>query len=257
MDVTSATLPMIFFSVLLVAGCSTPAPLQGSVLFKEEFRVPDGLIASESNHASRRWDVTSGTLFAKNGAGWTGPTGAAGINSQVFRCVTKARDFGDVQVDIDILNRGLVSTRETPEETWDGIHTFLRYQSQYKLYAATFNRRDGKAVIKKKIPGGDSNGGSYFELTSRRPHVVPYGRWQHIRATVFNRADGAVAIALYADGRLLIEGVDDGSQGGAPIRDPGRVGLRGDNAEFLFKDFTVRAFGAAPGNAQASVGSRT
>lgn len=233
-------------ALALSTGCAAPPaePPSGQTVFEESFQAPDGLLASEENRkAYERWEVTSGALFARGGSGWTGKTGDG--RSAVFRCVTRERVFGDVEVTFKLLNNGLASTARTPPKDWDGVHLFLRYQSQYQLYAATLNRRDDAVVIKKKIPGGSDNGGTYFNLTPALPHPVPYGRWQEIRAAARTLKDGSVELSIYADGELLAQAVDDGSQGGAPIRKPGRVGLRGDNADFMFKDFKVKTLEAA------------
>ena len=193
------------------------------------------------------WELTSGSLFARQGAGWTGvpddrapnADSSSGTNSAVFRLTTVRDDFHDVAVDLKLRNDGLGQTASTPAVAWDGIHVFLRYQNQRHLYYASINRRDDKVVIKKKIPGGPSNGGTYYSLTPESPYPAPYHEWQAVRATVRDNPDGSVAIALYAGGRLLVSAVDDGSVGGPPIRHPGKVGLRGDNADFSFSGFTV------------------
>lgn len=69
---------------------------------------------------------------------------------------------------------------------------------------------------------------------------MPYKTWQKVEATVKNNADGSVTIELFADGKLLVEAIDSG-MGGAPISTPGKGGIRGDNANFKFKNFTVTA----------------
>ena len=48
----------------------------------------------------------------------------------------------------------------------------------------------------------------------------------------------AVAIRLVRDGTVVLETTDAGV-GGPPITGAGRVGLRGDNAEFVVDDFRV------------------
>ncbi len=217
---------------------------------------PNGLITNEFAYwrpksaaavRSPDWEMTSGSLFAREGAAWTGrpdnhgvdAASANGTGSAVFRLTTVRDDFHDVAVELKLRNDGLGQTASTPAVAWDGIHVFLRYQNQRHLYYASINRRDDKVVIKKKIPGGPSNGGTYYSLTPESPYPVPYHEWQAVRATVRDNPDGSVAIALYADGRLLVSAVDDGSVGGPPIRHPGKVGLRGDNADFSFSGFTV------------------
>jgi hypothetical protein len=102
------------------------------------------------------------------------------------------------------------------------------------------NRRDDTAVIKKKCIGGPSNGGTYYTLGESVSHAVPYGRWQDVVATVENLASGGVSITLSVDAQPVVSARDDGI-GCDPIRSPGAVGIRGDNAEFRIEDFQVEA----------------
>jgi hypothetical protein len=232
-----------------------PATLSGRPLFQADFNQGDCLLANEHAHwasrdprtrTSQDWDITSGSLFISDGTAWTGvpddlPPGASsssGNNSAVFRATTRRSDFKNVAVSFDLLNRSLTSTPSTPPNDWDGLHIFLRYQSEEWLYYASVNRRDNKVVIKKKVPGGPSNGGTYHNLTPLMDYSVPYGKWQKIRATVRNLSDGSVGIKLFADGKILLSAKDDGV-GGKPIRSPGKVGIRGDNADLKFDNFII------------------
>jgi len=218
----------------------------------------DGLVTNEFAHwnptnpsrvVSPDWDMTSGSLFAHDGNGWTGvpddvppnATSSNGNDSVVFRLNTTRDDFGDVAVSFDLQNDGLVETPRTPAQAYDGVHVWLRYQSQYELYALSVNRRDGEAAIKKKVPGGPdpSNGGTYYDLVPERRIPVPYGSWQRVRATARTIRPDAVEIELYVDGNLVLSAVDDGKMGGPPITQNGAVGIRGDNCEFEFKNFTI------------------
>jgi len=122
---------------------------------------------------------------------------------------------------------------------WDGIHIFLRYQSEYNLYYASINRREQTSVIKKKCQGGTDNGGTYYELTSYVPHAWPTNAWQHVSATVKNNTDGTVTIALYDDSGLVVQAIDNNRVQCPPITNPGAVGIRGDNNNFLIDEFTV------------------
>jgi hypothetical protein len=98
--------------------------------------------------------------------------------------ITSAHRFGDVRVGFDLRNLRLTSSDRTPPEDWDGVHVWLHYQSELELYYASFDRRDGRIVVKKKCAGGSTNGGTYYEL---RPGEVPgypirFGRWKHVSA---------------------------------------------------------------------------
>jgi hypothetical protein len=253
----------MFFCMMTIAcderknGSLAPSESSGrKILFQDSFDYPDGLITNEFTYrnpndvgvrSSPLWELTSGSLFAHHHVGWTGiPDGGDTeklsekfTNSAVFRLTTKQQNFGDVIVDFGLLNKGLTSTNKTPEVAWDGVHVFLRYQSQYNLYYASVNRRDNTVVIKKKIPGGPSNDGTYYDLSRYNLNSVPYNLWQKVSALIRNESDGSVTIELSVDGRLVVAANDNGSVGGPPIRLPGKVGIRGDNAELEFKDFKV------------------
>lgn len=243
---------------LFLASCASG--LCGEILFRSRFEPlgPNGLVTNEFAYwnphspaavVSPDWELDSGSLFSKHGAGWTGvpddqkpdPVSVSGNNSAVFRLTTKRKDFGDVEVSFRLFNRGLRSTPSTPEQPYDGVHVFLRYQSEFSLYYASVNRRENDIVIKKKVPGGSDNGGTYYELSSYLPYAVPYGKMQRIRAKVRNQQDGSVLIELSINGRRVLSAVDDGTKGGAPIRMAGKVGLRVDNAEVVFDKFEVSA----------------
>jgi hypothetical protein len=229
------------------------------VLFADSFDRPDGLITNEyatwnPNNAqavkSADWQMTSGSLYAKGGAGSTGiPDGCSSASasgspctaSAVFRLNTARKDFGDVTVSTALKVQRLVSTSRTPAVAWDGVHVWLRYQSEESLYYASLARRDGRIVIKKKCPGGSENGGTYYELAPGEVSgfPIPFGAAQQISAGIKTNADGSVTITMQRDGATVLSATDNGL-GCAPITAPGAVGIRGDNAEFSFDDFIVK-----------------
>ncbi|MEO5875558.1 MAG: hypothetical protein ABIS86_10255, partial [Streptosporangiaceae bacterium] len=112
-------------------------------------------------------------------------------------------------------------------------------QDQTKLYVASVNRRDNRIVVKKKLTGGDENGGTYYELGSV-PYQVPIGVWQPFTISIKNdnTTPGMVTIRVAQQGRELLRVTDTG-MGGYPILAPGAVGLRADNTEFEVTDFQV------------------
>jgi hypothetical protein len=119
-----------------------------------------------------------------------------------------------------------------------GLGVFLRYQSEYHLYLAYYNQISGKAVIKKKCPGGSSNNGTYYNLSSFVDSGFPSKQDVKVEAKVFNE-NGNVKIELRRNGVLLVTGLDTG-QGCARITSAGKVGMRSDVAVFSFKDFIVK-----------------
>jgi hypothetical protein len=237
---------------------TTSGPAPGTTLFQDNFEYPEGLITNEYSYwnptspdatLSPVWQMTSGSLFDQAGTGWTGiPDGCSTSSvysepctaSDVFRLNTAQNNFGNVTVSMDLFNNYLTYSERTPPENWDGVHIWLHYQSEYKLYYASFNRRDGHIVIKKKCEGGTENGGTYYELGQGElsGYPIPFGVWQHVAATIQDNADGSVTITMYRNGTQLLSATDTGV-GCAPITAAGSVGVRGDNDNFNFDNFTV------------------
>jgi hypothetical protein len=262
-----AAAPLLAAGALLLASCgggthvavpSGPPPKLGPVVFRGSF-APTGtsrLVTNEyatwnpsapsAVHAAD-WIVTSGSLFSRNGNGWSGvpdgtspgPQSSPTNGSAVFRMTTSANDFEDVAVLMRFRNHGLTSTARTPKQPWDGVHVFLRYSSAAQLYYASLNRRDGTVAIKKKVRGGpqEVDGGTYTTLATGH-WKVPYGQWQDAEAVV-RTVGHDVAISVYVDGHLVVAAVDHGQGGRAPLTKPGRVGIRADNCNFDVSSFVV------------------
>jgi hypothetical protein len=217
----------------------------------------DRLITNELAHRapndpdsqlSPDWEVTSGSLFARDGAGWTGRPDAAwpdadssnGTGSSVFRMNSRRMDFRNVTVSLEVRNLGLTKAGRHPPQDLDGVHLYLRWQNQYHFYAVSLNRRDNTIVVKKKLPGGPVNGGEYKTLGETR-YRVPKDVWQSFEARIETTERHTVVVSVTAGDRQVLSVRDDGADG--PIIDPaGAVGLRGDNCEFEFRRFRVRRF---------------
>jgi len=190
------------------------------------------------------WAMTSGSLFGADGAGWTGrpdgerpdATSSRATDSAVFRLASRRRDFGDTRVSLRLRLSRLVTTPRTTARSYDGVHLWLRFHSEQECYAVSVARRDGKAAVKRKTPGGPSNGGTYVTLaTARAP--MPQDTWTDVGATVTDLPDHLVRITLEVAGRRVLDVTDDAPGG---LSSPGGVGIRGDNAEFSFRDFAAQ-----------------
>lgn len=234
----------------------------GTTLFSDGFGGADRLLTNEyaflnpaSTIAARSpdWEVTDGSAFIASGQAWTGtPDDVApnagstnGTGSAAFKMRTKRGDFGNIQVGFTLRNDRLVSTPSTPAQSWDGVHVMLRQQAA-TWYALSVNRRNGVAVIKKRLSSG-----TYAQL-AQAAYSVPYGLAQTVLLSVWNNADGSVSLRIDIDGRPVLSATDAGS-GGPALTAPGRVSLQGDNADFRFDDFIVRPFsGPAPAAAAAA-----
>jgi hypothetical protein len=244
----AAALALVGAAAGLTYGRPRPA------LFAPPISGPDRLMTNEythwnpqapDSHSSKDWDVTSGSLFVHDGVAWSGTPDKAtpnadssnGSGSSVFRMTTRRHDFGDVTVSLSLRNLGLTSSgRAVPSEI-DGVHVFLRWQTPAELYVVSLNRRDNLVVIKKKRPGGTTNGGTYVTLGQTR-YSVPYGAWQRFAVQIKTSGGDLVAISVRHGDRELLSAVDDGAEGPA-ILTRGAVGLRGDNCDFEFRDFRV------------------
>jgi len=226
-----------------------------AIIFSDRFEGPDGLLASEYSErlptapdvvVSSSWLVTNGSFFRDRGTGWTGRPdtvnpdvrSANGTGSAVFRLLVRRIQVVDTRISFRLRVAGIAETGPSLH-AWDGVHVMVRYLSQYQLYYATVNRRDNTIVIKKKCPGGQSNGGTYYALTRYERYEVPLGAWQSVRVTTRNVSAG-VRIMLEIGEVVKLEATDLGV-GCPPIVAAGSVGVRGDNAEFQIDDFKVAA----------------
>ena len=215
-----------------------------SMRISDDFHGRDGLIAAEKHPATdgSPWEVTSGSLFRTDDTGWSGRPDAGGpppaTGSAVFRMVSLERGLSDVDVSVKFRVDDLVTTARTPAEDYDGLHVWVRYESDKQLYAVSVNRRDGQMIIKKKCEGGDDNGGTYYDLAPWvRDVPIPFGQWQQAFVSVRDQPDGSVNIEATRDG-VRMTATDTGI-GCAPLRGNGGVGIRGDNAEFHLAAITV------------------
>lgn len=229
-------------ALALIAGCASEPSAPSAIA--DTFIGPDGLIAAPDDPpaAGEPWEMTSGTLFRADNTAWSGVPDdgrAQGSNgSAVFRMVSRERDFRDVDMTVTLRVDALSETERTPAQGYDGAHIWVRYSSEAELYAVSVDRRDGTMIVKKKCAGGDTNGGTYHDLSEPvRDAPIPLGEWQRIVVTVRDQSDGSVAIDANRDGRS-VRAVDTGV--GCPVITEGGVGVRGDNAELRFGSVIVQ-----------------
>lgn len=244
----------------------TPTPSPSGSL-EDRFDGSDGLITNEWAYwsgadpravKSANWEMSSGSMFRKAGQMWTGipddkyvgtdPLSATWNHSAIFRATTKRKDFKNVSVAFRLNNLGYTQTASTPPVAWDGVHVFLRFQSEFSLYYASVNRRDNTIMIKKKIPGGPSNQGTYWN-GKIQPFPAPLNTWTNYACTAKDNGPN-VDFAIYANGSLIFTDTDDGKTWksavvgavqGPPLQVAGAVGFRIDNSQCLADDFVVNA----------------
>lgn len=219
---------------------------------REPFAGRDRLLTNERAGRDRRaprssrWVVTSGPWFVRGGRGWTGvPDGDSpgccsrrATGSAVFRVVTRRVQPADVEVAFTLRADRLVTTTRTPAQAYDGVHVFLRHRSERELYVASVGRRDGAIVVRKKLPGGPSNGGRYVDVGTRALRPIPFGVDRRVAVRVRD-VPGGVGFRVLVDGVSVLAVTDPGAPGPL-ITGRGRVGVRGDNADFRVDDIVVR-----------------
>lgn len=235
-----------------------------TILWAPKFYAGSSLVTNEYHHwnplasdsvFSPEWDMTSGSLATRlddfpgapvDGMGYSmkvdsdgcSPSSSPNTNSAIFRLNSRCFSYANARVDMGLKVQQIASTPSTPEVAWDGVHIFLRYQSQFALYYASVARRDGRVVIKKKVPGGPSNNGTYYSLSPEvQGFTVPINEWRTVGASAKTLSSGDVEIKAYINGSMVASAVDTGV--GGPAYGPGAVGIRGDNTRFNFRQFAV------------------
>ncbi|WP_327321149.1 hypothetical protein OG735_00490 [Streptomyces sp. NBC_01210] len=201
---------------------------------------PDGVGARLSDV----WDMTSGSVFADDGAAWSGVPDSRtpnanctnGNNSCVFRLASQRHDFENTVVTLQMRLDALVTTPRTPALAWDGLHIWLRYHDETELYAVSVARRDGVCVIKRKNPPGNENGGTYYEIGSTARNVFPYNTWVDVRTSIATQSNHTVRLTLDVGGRRVLDVVDTKPMN---LLLAGGVGVRGDNADFQFRNLVA------------------
>ena len=247
-----------------------------NTLFQDSFTGSDSLITNEYAHwnsdgiVSPDWDMTSGSLFRQSNTAWTGLPDSFVPNkyssdhtdSDVFRVNTFRTFAGNIKVSLALKNNSEIHDPNC-SACWHGVNVWLRYLTQYDLYAVSLNRVDNTVTIKRKVPCGSENSGFYKDLTSAVTHPWTVGTWQHYSLTIQTNSNGSVTIKLYDDdsdpNTPLIQATDSGGTNLSwtsgcttpghyptaqypPITAAGSVGIRGDYDNFNFDDFRVSSF---------------
>jgi hypothetical protein len=160
-----------------------------------------------------------------------------GSGSQIFRLWTKRSDFANVKVEMDLRNNGFSGGGAFPAVSWDGVKLWLRRQGasgSVGLYTAEVNRRQGNVLIQKKCAGSSD----YSILGQAGNLPARTGQWERVGGSVRNNPDGSVTLQVIRNGTVVLSATDTGA-GCAPITSAGKVGVRADNTNFNFDNFTV------------------
>jgi hypothetical protein len=215
-------------------------------MLAEKFDGPDGPFATmnafwdngdQGASENPNWFAESGSMKRQGG------TGVAANGT--FRMWTRRTDLQNVKVEMDLKVDQLANLRGDTAG-WDGVKFWLRRRlcspepgcgrvndpNSQAGYTAEVGLRDGRVYIQKKV-------GSNYSLLSATPsNPIPYGSWMRVGGVVRNNPDGSVTIQVLRNGKVLVEYTDHGTNG-APLREPGRIGLRADNAQMNVDNLTV------------------
>ena len=246
---------------------SEPEALDGV----EAFGGADGsLWASDSAYWGRsdlgfgenpRWFAEGGKVYRQGGMGR--------VSEGVFRMWSRAR-YTNVRVEGDFVLDGYNTLRNGVTGDWGGVKLWTRrwivnpQTSDPKAsgdgsrvndgpgprgYSIEFATKGGHIYFQKKLPGDTrsiypnyntySQFGTYYLIGSYDTRTFTTGVKHHVAVDTINNADGSVTLRLYIDGVKVKEYVDSGQRGGPPLRSEGRVGVRGDEANFRIDDLTT------------------
>jgi hypothetical protein len=162
---------------------------------------------------------------------------------------TRKTDLQNIRAEMDLKVDALPNLRGDTAG-WDGVKFWLRRRlctpepacgrvhdpNSQAGYTAEVGLRDGRVYIQKKV------GSQYTMLSSGPSNPIPFGSWMRVGGVVRNNPDGSVTIQVLRNGKVLVEFTDHGT-GGAPLREPGRLGLRADNAQISVDNLTVTPIG--------------
>jgi hypothetical protein len=234
-----------------------PAPTSGNELLRDDFSGDDGLITNgyaywddgdDDAFRSSIWEQETASFFRRANTGWSGlldgahpdRTSSNGTGSQMFRMWTKRSDFDNVLVTMRLQHEGYGNgSGDWSAHSWDGLKLWLRRGGRtgsHNLYTVEVNRRENNVMIQKKCAGSDEY--HILDMTSKNSMPATNG-WESVGGSVKTNPDGTVTVELIRNGRVVLDGTDDGVGGCAPITEPGRVGIRGDNTQFSVDDFVV------------------
>jgi hypothetical protein len=243
-----------------------PAPSANAPVLSDAFEGEDGLVTSYAHYApatfplggtslpsnpSDTWEGDSGYFYREAHWGYSGRP-ADWKDRYFFRMNTRSFAIGDAAVAWRYRSAEF-GEEGYPSEGPDAVDVWLRYQTQYNLYAFQFDRTDDGFQVKRKIPAIGWSGpanlvvnkGVYYTLpTDGEQPVVGAGKtlvlWKDVsdvlpaserekpdfpnlahddvtpydfKVTVKNVEGGKVRIQGFRSGALVYSATDDGRSG--------------------------------------------
>jgi hypothetical protein len=242
--------------------------IESPLLFQHTFRGSGQLIASEFANNSPEWVVTSGSLFRRDETGWTGVPDTCGAGQQppvcnhsdVFRTHTRLSFSGSYTLTFRAKVNAIKSGACQHEPGDRGFKVFAGRRSEHDLYVVALSRDNTNPLyVKRKVPCGQTNSGTYVTIGIAKSYPWPMGEWRSFRIEVSRNIDDTVTITLFdGAGNVLHVATDRGGPNPAtssctlpekypgatykPIRVPLAIGFRGDCSDFQVDDVRVVAF---------------
>ena len=238
----------------------------GRVMLEDHFDAADGLITghefyepgtfpangtSRPTNPSPLWEGDNGHFYRSGQWGYSG-TPNEWKDRYFFRMNTRNFAIGDAAVSWRYRSAEFGADGWPPEGA-DAVDVWVRYQTQYNLYAFQFDRTDNSIQVKRKVPAEGwkgppdlvANKGVYYTLTTdaSQPalgagklhvgwkdveHLLPESERRkpafpnlahdaktpyEFRVTVRNLDNGTVQIRGYRAGVLVYSATDDGRSG--------------------------------------------
>jgi hypothetical protein len=155
-------------------------------------------------YTSPVWEVTSGCLYRDSNTGGsrvpdtTAPStvGCSPNNgNNVFRLNTRSTFSGNTDVYVDTKIHTDNHDAGCTTTCTNGIHIWNRHRTEADLYAVSVARVDDTITIKRKVPCGPSNDGTYFTL-ARANYPWTAGTTDRWKVTTSD-SGSSVVISLY------------------------------------------------------------
>jgi hypothetical protein len=119
------------------------------------------------------------------------------------------------------------------------VKIYLRRQDGDNFYTVEVDRREGNVIVQRKCDGRYALLGG-----TRTASTPPYaGEWEGVGGTVVNQPDGAVRLQVVRRDGVVLEVTDPPDTCDA-LREPGRIGVRGDRTDFQIDGLEVRGLAA-------------
>jgi len=217
------------------------------------------------------WNMTSGSLYARDGSFWTGSPDSLRTQRQVDQLHQLRRLPARFQAEVRRQHPRLIGPHAAcrHRKPWLRFRRHVLARNPHLAQVPSRNTTSttpastaptARSLLSAKYPCGDDNSGTYFVIGEYTPHSFHQGSWNHYATTIQTNPDSSVTIKLYdtdsSGSTPVLVGTDHGGTNSKwsprcttagryptaayqPITAGGGIGIRGDYANFLFRDLVV------------------